>query len=682
MPQLRVISIRPDLKGMLLGPGSIALSGGRKKGLARLVGGSLPFFACFDEGLEPDQVIAGAALASQLGLEAGRRIALEAVPWAWAASLTLAPLSPLPQSVSPQDLTNALTDTALAVGETITLQLARETARFRLLSASPAGFLLVSPSSQICLTRAVPPVSGKLQGYASVGGLSDQLRLVRELVELPLVHPEAFAHFGVEPPKGVLLYGPPGTGKTLIARAVAQETDAWFASISGPEIIGKYYGESEERLRDLFTQAQQNAPAVVFIDELDAIAPRRQDMGAEKQVERRVVSQLLTLLDGLPARSQVVVMAATNLPDSIDPALRRPGRFDREIEIPMPTRQARKEILAVHCQPVPLADDVDLDQVAAQAYGFVGADLAALVREAALAAWRRIAPDGTFPKNLEAEAVTMDDFKKALAQLSPSVTRQLRTEIAPVSWDDIGGLADAKAQLKDLTKQAFVLAPRLLDAGIRPPRGALVSGPSGTGKTMLAQAVAGQRTANFLSASGPALCAAGPAEAARALREIFASARRAAPAVLFFDEAEALLRPRGRDNGLTSVFYFEMDRLTPDDAVFILAATSRPDLLDSGVFSGCRFDRQIELKLPDETERAQILSLALKGLRLPALCDVGELAKESDSMSGAALRRWTESAAALCLGEGCPLEARHFTATLPRFLSGNSPCPRAKTVIE
>jgi len=481
--------------------------------------------------------------------------------------------------------------------------------------------------------------------YEDIGGLKEELQRVRETIELPLKHPELFDRLGIDPPKGVLLYGPPGTGKTLIAKAVSNEAGANFYSIQGPEIMSKYYGESEERLRQKFEEAEKNPPSVIFIDELDSIAPKREEVTGE--VERRVVAQLLTLMDGLKARGNLIVIGATNREAAVDPALRRPGRFDREIEIGVPDRNGRKEILQIHTRGMPLAKDVSLGKLAEITHGFVGADLEALAREAAMSALRKILPEIDFELSdipyealLELE-ITMDNFLEAMKEIEPSAIREVFVEVPDVRWTDIGGLDNIKQELKEAIEWPLKYPDVFKKAGTNPPKGIMLYGKPGTGKTLLAKAVANESGVNFISIKGPQLISRYVGESERGVRETFRKAKHAAPTILFLDEIDSLVPKRGSSSTnshvterVISQFLAEMDGIEELKGVVVLAATNRLDLVDPAILRSGRFDLLFELPVPDEKTREEIFKIHTKNKPLNGTVDLKKLAKEIEGRTG------------------------------------------------
>ncbi|TAN35319.1 MAG: AAA family ATPase [Candidatus Methanoperedens sp.] len=493
------------------------------------------------------------------------------------------------------------------------------------IEAEPDGILSIAESTEIKLREkpVILEVTGTGITYEDIGGLSDEIQRLREMIELPMKHPEVFERLGIGSPKGVLMYGPPGTGKTLIARAVANESGANFFSIAGPEIMSKYYGESEQRLRELFEQANKDAPSIIFIDELDSIAPKREDVTGE--VERRVVAQLLTMMDGLEERGQVVVIGATNRIDAIDPALRRPGRFDREIEIGVPDRNERFEILQIHTRGMPLSDNVKLNEIAERTHGFVGADISALAREAAMKALRRYLPriklDEAVPRELlNSMQVTVYDFEAALKEVEPSAMREVLVEIPEISWNDVGGLVSARQEIIEAVEWPLKRPEKFERMGIRPPKGILLYGPPGTGKTLLAKAVANESSANFISIRGPQLISKWLGDSEKAVRDIFKKARQVAPSILFLDELDAIAPIRGMDIGskaserVVNQLLTELDGIETLKNVVVIAATNRPEIVDPALIRSGRFDRLVFIGPPGREGRIEIFKIHLKNL--------------------------------------------------------------------
>lgn len=524
--------------------------------------------------------------------------------------------------------------------------------KLAVVSTSPEGLVRVTEDTEVELkpeavemmedTR-IPTIT-----YEDIGGLHEEIKKIREMVELPMRHPELFTRLGIEPPKGVLLYGPPGSGKTLLAKAVANESGARFTAINGPEVMSKWYGQSEENLRKIFEDAEKNAPAIIFFDEIDAIAPKREEVSGE--VERRVVSQILTLMDGLKSRGKVIVIAATNRQNAIDPALRRPGRFDREIEIGVPDVKGRKEIMQIHTRNMPLADDVSIDWLSEVTYGFVGADLESLSKEAAMLSLRRNLPGLSWKqeeelptKKLDKITVTRKDFENALKMVEPSAMREVMVEIPKVKWDDIGGLEDAKQNLEEAVQWPLKHADAFTRMGIKPPKGVLLYGPPGTGKTLLARAVATESGANFISIKGPEVFSKWVGESEKRVREIFKRAKQVAPTIIFFDEIDAIAPRRGgSDSGtrvtenVVSMILTEMSGLEDLHNVVVVAATNRPDMIDPALMRPGRFDRQILVPAPDLAARKEIFKIHMKDMPFNNR-EVSEtkLAKETDGYSGA-----------------------------------------------
>jgi transitional endoplasmic reticulum ATPase len=492
--------------------------------------------------------------------------------------------------------------------------------------------------------------------YEDIGGLDDELEQVREMIELPMRHPELFQQLGIEPPKGVLLHGPPGTGKTLMAKAVANEIDAYFTTISGPEIMSKFYGESEEQLREIFDEAEENAPAIVFIDEIDSIAPKRDDTSGD--VERRVVAQLLSLMDGLEERGDVIVIGATNRVDAIDPALRRGGRFDREIEIGVPDKNGRKEILQVHTRGMPLVEGIDLDQYAESTHGFVGADLEQLTKESAMNALRRIRPeidleaDSIDAEVLESMEVTEDDFKEAMKGIEPSALREVFVEVPDVSWDSVGGLEDTKERLRETIQWPLEYPEVFEQMDMQAAKGVLMYGPPGTGKTLLAKAVANESQSNFISIKGPELLNKYVGESEKGVREVFEKARANAPTIVFFDEIDSIAGERGQgasDSGVgervVSQLLTELDGLESLEDVVVIATTNRPDLIDSALLRPGRLDRHVHVPVPDEAARRKILEVHTRNKPLADDVDLDAIASRTDGYVGADIEALAREAA-------------------------------------
>lgn len=565
--------------------------------------------------------------------------------------------------------------------------------KFAVVSTKPAGIVVVGPNTEVELHESPVDVSN-IEGvtnlvdvsYEDIGGLKEEVKKVREMIEIPLKRPELFDKLGIAPPKGVLMHGPPGTGKTLLAKAVASESDAHFIAINGPEIMSKYVGGSEENLREYFEEAEENAPSIIFIDELDAIAPKREDTQGE--TERRTVAQLLTLMDGLKSRGQVVVIGATNRPDSLDQALRRPGRFDREIEIGVPDAEEREEILEIHTRNMPLAEDVDLHKIAGTTHGFVGADLESLCKEAAMRVVRRIIPeiknDEEIPEEvLKKIVVTSDDFKSALKEIQPSALREVLVQVPDVKWDDVGGLDDVKQELKEAVEWPLKHPEKFEKFGVRPPKGTLLYGVPGTGKTLLAKAVASESEANFISVKGPELLSKWVGESEQGVREVFRKAKQTAPTVIFFDEIDSIASTRSAndsDSGVTkrvvNQLLTEMDGLEELEDVAIIAATNRPDILDAGLMRPGRFDRHIKVDLPNEEARLSIFKVHTEGMALADDVSLEKLAKQTDGYVGADIEAVCREAAMLTLRNDLDAENvpnKYFKEALEKVKPSNNP---------
>jgi transitional endoplasmic reticulum ATPase len=574
-----------------------------------------------------------------------------------------------------------LIDYPLVEGDHVLIPVLGQAIPFVVVATKPSGVVVVTESTNLIIhEKPAEEARATRVTYEDIGGLHEAIQKIREMVELPLKHPELFKRLGIEPPKGVLLYGPPGCGKTLLAKAVANETDAHFYAINGPEIMSKFYGESEQRLREIFEEAKKNAPSIIFIDEIDAIAPKREEVTGE--VEKRVVAQLLALMDGLESRGKVVVLAATNRPNALDPALRRPGRFDREIEIGVPDKQGRLEILQIHTRNMPLAKDVDLNRLAEMTHGFTGADLAALCKEAAMRALRRVLPQ----IDLEAETipaevlnkleVTMQDFLDALKDIEPSALREVYVEVPNVKWSDIGGLEEAKQALREAVEWPLKYPELFEKANIKPPKGILLYGPPGTGKTLLAKAVATESEANFITIKGPEIFSKWVGESEKAIREIFRKARQAAPCIVYFDEIDAIAPIRGLGFGDSVVtervitqLLTEMDGIQSLENVVVLASTNRPDMLDPALLRPGRFDRLIYVPPPDYEARLEIFKVHTRNMPLAEDVDLQQLARMTEGYSGSDIEAVCREAGMLALRENINaerVEMRHFVEALKR----------------
>ncbi len=540
----------------------------------------------------------------------------------------------------------------------------------------PDGVVLITEDTEVELREE--PIAGYEKTssgitYEDIGGLQNEIQRVREMVELPMKHPQVFKKLGIEPPQGLLLHGPPGTGKTLLAKAVANETSASFFSIAGPEIISKYYGESEQQLREIFEDATDEAPSIIFIDELDSIAPKREDVTGE--VERRVVAQLLTMMDGLESREQVVVIGATNRVDSVDPALRRPGRFDREIEIGVPDETGRKEILQIHTRGMPLSDDVDLSYLADETHGFVGADIESLTKEAAMKALRRYLPEIDLdekdipPSLIDRMIIKREDFQGALTEVDPSAMREVLVELPKVTWDDVGGLDEAKRDIRESVEWPMKHPERFTRLGIKPPKGILLYGPPGTGKTLMAKAVANETNANFISIRGPQLLSKWVGESEKAIRRTFEKARQVAPTIIFFDELDSLAPNRSQEVGsnvserVVNQLLTELDGLEKMEEVMVIGATNRPDMIDPALIRSGRFDRLVMVGQPDTDGREQILRIHTDDTPLAPDVSLRELAERTEGYVGSDLETITREAAIEALRDDTEaevVEMRHF----------------------
>jgi transitional endoplasmic reticulum ATPase len=602
------------------------------------------------------------------GIAIGDTITVRKIKAVAAEKIVVAPLEAIPP-IDERYLADALESVPLIKGDNVMVPYFGGRLTFQVIGVTPAAdAVLVTQKTVFHIAekgetlRGVPQVT-----YEDIGGIGNEIKKVREMIELPLRHPEIFEKLGIEAPKGVLLFGPPGTGKTLLAKAVANESQAHFISISGPEIMSKFYGESEARLREIFKEAREKAPSIIFVDEIDSIAPKREEVTGE--VERRVVSQMLSLMDGLEARGKVIVIAATNRPNAIDPALRRPGRFDREIEIKVPDKKGRKDILSIHSRNMPLNDDVNIDKIASVSHGYVGADLEYLCKEAAMKCLRRLLPvlnleeEKIPPETLEKLIVNHEDFQKALIEVTPSGMREVFIENPDVKWDQVGGLDDVKRELQEAVEWPMKY-PGLYDKlGHRMPRGILLHGPSGTGKTLLAKAVATESEANFVSVRGPELLSKWVGESERGIREIFRRARQASPCVVFFDEIDSIapIRGAGGETAVTervvSQLLTELDGMENMHGVVVLAATNRADMIDPALLRPGRFDKIIQIPLPDKESRKMILKIG--GKTIPVIEDVNDpqhvdydkIAELTDGLSGADTAAIANTAVSLVIHE-------------------------------
>jgi len=602
------------------------------------------------------------------GIAIGDTISVRKIKAVAAEKIVVAPLEAIPP-IDERYLADALESVPLIKGDNVMVPYFGGRLTFQVIGVTPAAdAVLVTQKTVFHIAekgetlRGVPQVS-----YEDIGGLTDEIKKVREMIELPLRHPEIFEKLGIEAPKGVLLYGPPGTGKTLLAKAVANESNAHFISISGPEIMSKFYGESEARLREIFKEAREKAPSIIFIDEIDSIAPKREEVTGE--VERRVVSQMLSLMDGLEARGKVIVISATNRPNAIDPALRRPGRFDREIEIKVPDKKGRKDIMTIHTRNMPLTDDVNIDKISGVSHGYVGADLEYLCKEAAMKCLRRLLPELNMedeklpPETLDKLVVNGEDFSKALIEVTPSGMREVFIENPDVKWEEIGGLTEVKRELQEAVEWPMKYPVLYEKLGHKMPRGILLHGPSGTGKTLLAKAVATESEANFVSVRGPELLSKWVGESERGIREIFRRARQAAPCVIFFDEIDSIapVRGVGGETAVTervvSQLLTELDGMENMRGVVVLAATNRADMIDTALLRPGRFDKIVQIPMPDKGSRMKILEINTK--EIPAITDpknadyvnLDKISEITDGMSGADVAAIANTAVSLVIHE-------------------------------
>ena len=586
-----------------------------------------------------------------------------------AEKVTLAPTEPLRIVGAEGYLQEYLLGGLLSTGDIFPLTIMGQRVDLVVISTKPSGPVLMEDSTEVTVSEESEKAIQAAKGdgapsisYEDIGGIKNEVSRLREMIELPLRHPELFKRLGVEAPKGVLLHGPPGTGKTLLAKAVAHETNANFYTIGGPEIMSKFYGESEERLREVFKKAEENAPAIIFIDEIDSIAPKREEVSGE--VERRVVAQLLSLMDGMSSRGKVVVIGATNRINAIDPALRRPGRFDREIEIGVPDKDGRLEILQIHTRGMPLEKDVDLGVIANMSHGFVGADLQAVAKEAAIRALRRVLPEidlttENIPSDiLKKIVVTMDDFLSVIKEIEPSALREVFVEIPDVKWDDIGGLEDVKQELQEAVEWPLKYQGLFLHSDATPPKGILLYGPPGTGKTLMAKAAAHESEANFISIKGPELLSKWVGESEKGVREVFRKARQAAPCIVFFDEIDAIAPTRGgmgSDSHVTerviSQLLTELDGLEVLSNVIIIAATNRPDIIDAALLRPGRFDRLLYVPPPEKESRIKIFKIHTSKKPLADDVKIETLASDTEGYTGADIAALASAAVMLALRE-------------------------------
>ena len=546
--------------------------------------------------------------------------------------------------------------------------------KFIVANTNPLQPVLITERTQVQLSTKAIDVSEESTApevtYEDIGGLREEVKKIREMVELPLKHPEIFERLGIEPPKGVLLHGPPGCGKTLLAKAVANESEANFILLNGPEIMSKFYGESEKRIREIFDDAEKNSPSIIFIDEIDAIAPKREDVQGE--VERRVVSQLLTMMDGLKSRGKVVVIGATNRPNSVDPALRRPGRFDREVEINVPDKSGRLAILKIHTRNMPLTKEVDLDHLSSITHGFVGADVNALAKEAAMNVLRKVLPklnlkeEQMIPESVLKDLKISDkDFDDALKVVRPSAMREVLVETPNIKWQDIGGLEDVKQELKEAVEWPLKYSESFEKMGIKPPRGLLIYGPPGCGKTLLAKAVAKESEANFIQVKGPSLLSMWVGESEKGVRKIFERARQVSPCIVFFDEIDALAGRRGVEHGtkvterVLNQLLAEMDGIEGTQDIVVIGATNRPDMLDSAILRPGRFDRIILAQAPNKKSREEIFKVHTKNMPLTKDIDLKNFAEKTEGYTGADIESLCRESAMLALREN--LDAKQVT---------------------
>ena len=648
-----------DIKALGGVLGDLIEMSGEKKTVARITG-------TFPEYYGKKIIQIDGITRSNAEVNLGEIVRIKKIPYKIAATVLITPLdltNVVPEGSELEQFPKILQGLPVLIGDKINVPFLTGKDRFFLVEAtSPSGGVLINSKTKFLIKNPDYPVEAPSHvSYEDVGGLGRELKLIREMVELPLRYAEVFEKLGVEAPKGVLLYGPPGTGKTLIARAIASETKLHFIRVNGPEIIHKFYGESEARLREIFEDATRNAPSIIFIDEIDAIAPKRAEVLGD--VEKRVVAQLLALMDGMVSRGQVIVIGATNIPEMIDPALRRPGRFDREMALSAPNVEGRLAILRIHSRRMPLASDVDLERLAQITHAFVGADIEALCKEAGMVALRRYLslegdnhPDAAL-LNLDHLEITMEDFLTALREIEPTATREFYTERSKVQWHHIGGLKRIRETLLSIVDWPHKFPELFEEGNVRPPRGILFSGPSGTGKTLMAKALAGETGLNFISISGPILFSKWLGESEKALHQIFKKAKQSAPCILFFDEIDALVTNRGHgsDGGaverMASQFFNELDNLSDLSQVIVLGATNREDLLDPALMRAGRLDYILKFPVPDLEERLEIFRVHTQERPLDDDVNLAELARHTAGMAGSHIAFIARRATMLAIGE-------------------------------
>jgi transitional endoplasmic reticulum ATPase len=644
----------------------IEIRGGKKsKSTRRTAAKCLPLYPS-DEGKGIIRI--DGLVRNNAGLAIGDTVVVKKIKAIPAEKVIVAPLEAIPP-IDERYLAESLEGVCMTKGDNVMVPYFGGRLTLQVIGLTPAATdaVIINQKTQFTIAasdQALIRGDARAVAYEDIGGLKDEIQKVREMIELPLRHPEIFEKLGIEAPKGILLHGPPGTGKTLLAKAVANESNSHFISISGPEIMSKFYGESEARLREIFKEAREKAPSIIFIDEIDSIAPKREEVMGE--VERRVVSQLLSVMDGLEARGKVIVIAASNRPNAIDPALRRPGRFDREIEIKVPDKYGRLEVLQVHTRNMPLNTDVDQDRIAAVTHGFVGADLEYLCKEAAMKCLRRMLPElnleeeKLLPETLEKLIITMNDFQYAIREVAPSAMREVYVEPPEVKWDDIGGLDTVKRELQEAVEWPMRFPEMYKQLGHSVPKGILLHGPSGTGKTMLAKAVATESEANFISIKGPELMSKWVGESEKGIRDIFRKARQASPCVIFFDEVDSIAPIRGgagmegfgghsSSERMMSQLLTEMDGIEEIHDIVVIAATNRVDMIDTALLRPGRFDKIVYIPNPDKNTREKILQIHVKGKPISDDIDLKRLADITEGFSGADVSSVANTAVSLVL---------------------------------